>query len=160
MQNALKQDAILCGVPENINGLSPKTSPKQHKEPPHMTSATINNPYLDTLKTLLGKEVLVIVDRPYGSVHPKHPNIHYSVNYGYIELMKAPDGECQDAYILGINEPLESYKGIVIAIIQTEAQSWDGILPTDNGGVIVGTTSFPMIKNGVQRNICNARTQF
>ncbi len=31
--------------------------------------------------------------------------------------MKAPDGEYQDAYILGINEPLESYKGIVIAII-------------------------------------------
>ena len=98
-----------------------------------MTNATINNPYLDTLKTLLGKEVLVIVDRPYGSVHPKHPNIHYSVNYGYIELMKAPDGEYQDAYILGINEPLESYKGIVIAIIHRTNDVEDKLVVAPKG---------------------------
>lgn len=98
-----------------------------------MTNATINNPYLDTLKTLLGKEVLVIVDRPYGSVHPKHPNIHYSVNYGYIELMKAPDGEYQDAYILGINEPVESYKGIVIAIIHRTNDVEDKLVVAPKG---------------------------
>ena len=98
-----------------------------------MSNTSHSNPYLDTLKTLLGKEVLVIVDRPYGSVHPKHPNIHYSVNYGYIELMKAPDGEYQDAYILGINEPLESYKGIVIAIIHRTNDVEDKLVVAPKG---------------------------
>ena len=127
-----------------------------------MSNTSHSNPYLDTLKTLLGKEVLVIVDRPYGNVHPKHPNIHYSVNYGYIELMKAPDGEYQDAYILGINEPLESYKGIVIAIIHCSNRSSIMGWNTSNGQWW-GYCWYDLVsndQNGVQRNICNARTQF
>lgn len=64
-----------------------------------------------------GSIVNVIVDRPLGSVHPKHPDIFYSVNYGYIPGRFAPDGEEQDAYILGINEPVKEFTGKVIAII-------------------------------------------
>lgn len=66
---------------------------------------------------MLGKSVKVIVDRPLGSHHPKYKNIYYSVNYGYVEGIIAPDGEEQDAYILGINEPLKEFSGKVIAII-------------------------------------------
>lgn len=30
--------------------------------------------------------------------------MYYPINYGYIEGVMAPDGEEQDAYILGVNE--------------------------------------------------------
>lgn len=66
---------------------------------------------------MIGKIVTVTVDRPLGSIHPKHPDIYYSVNYGYIEGIIASDGEEQDAYILGIREAVESFTGRVIAII-------------------------------------------
>ena len=67
---------------------------------------------------ILGRIVTVTVDRPLGSFHPKHPDIYYSVNYGYIEGIPAPDGEEQDAYILGITEPMKTFTGRVIAIIR------------------------------------------
>ena len=66
---------------------------------------------------MIGSVVRVIVDRPLGSFHPKHNDIYYSVNYGYIPDVLAPDGEEQDAYILGINKPVEEFVGRVIAII-------------------------------------------
>lgn len=66
---------------------------------------------------MIGKIVTVTVDRPLGSVHPKHSDIYYSVNYGYIEGIIASDGEEQDAYILGIDEAVETFTGRVIAII-------------------------------------------
>lgn len=66
---------------------------------------------------MLGSSVKVIVDRPLGSVHPKHKDIYYSVNYGYIPGVIAPDGEEQDAYILGVSEPVKEFVGKVIAII-------------------------------------------
>ena len=39
------------------------------------------------------------------------------VNYGYIDGILAPDGEEQDAYILGIYQPLETFRGRVIGIV-------------------------------------------
>ena len=66
---------------------------------------------------MLGRVVEVIVDRPLGTYHPKHKDIYYSVNYGYIKGVMAGDGEEQDAYILGINEPIKEFTGKVIAII-------------------------------------------
>ena len=66
---------------------------------------------------MIGKIVTVTVDRPLGSCHPNHPDIYYPVNYGYIEGVFAPDGEEQDAYILGIYEPVESFIGRIIAVI-------------------------------------------
>ena len=66
---------------------------------------------------MLGKIVKVIVDRPLGTYHPKHKDIYYSVNYGYIEGIITADGEEQDAYILGVNEPIKEFNGKVIAVI-------------------------------------------
>lgn len=66
---------------------------------------------------MIGNIVKVKVDRPLGSYHPKHKDIYYSVNYGYIEGIIALDGEEQDAYILGVNEPVDEFVGCVIAII-------------------------------------------
>ena len=67
---------------------------------------------------MLGKTVKVIVDRPLGTYHPKHRDLYYPINYGYIEGIIAPDGEEQDAYILGINEPVSEFTGKIIAIIK------------------------------------------
>ena len=66
---------------------------------------------------MIGNVVKVIVDRPLGTYHPKHRDIYYSVNYGYIPGVIAPDGEEQDAYILGVGEPVAEFVGRVIAII-------------------------------------------
>ena len=66
---------------------------------------------------MIGSIVKVIVDRPLGTFHPKHKDIYYSVNYGYIPGVIAPDGEEQDAYILGLNRPVKEFIGKVIAII-------------------------------------------
>ena len=66
---------------------------------------------------MLGKTVRVVVDRPMGTYHPKHKDIYYSVNYGYVEGIIAADGEEQDAYILGVSEPVSEMCGRVIAII-------------------------------------------
>ena len=41
----------------------------------------------------------------------------YSVNYGYVEGIIAADGEEQDAYILGVYEPIKEFTGKVIAVI-------------------------------------------
>lgn len=66
---------------------------------------------------MIGNIVTVKVDRPMGSYHPEHKDMYYPINYGYIEGIIAPDGEEQDAYLLGLEEPVEEYTGIVIAII-------------------------------------------
>lgn len=70
---------------------------------------------MDT-KEYLGKEVYVKMDRPMGTRHPKH-GFMYPVNYGYIPNTVSGDGEELDAYVLGTFEPIEEYKGVVIAII-------------------------------------------
>ncbi|HNV12959.1 MAG TPA: inorganic diphosphatase [bacterium] len=64
----------------------------------------------------LNKIVQVKIDRPLGSKHPRH-NIYYSLNYGYVPGVLAPDGEELDAYILGVFEPIEEFIGKCIAIV-------------------------------------------
>lgn len=66
---------------------------------------------------MIGDIVTVTVDRPIGSYHPEHKDIYYLINYGYIEGTMAPDGEWQDAYILGVDRAVERFTGKVIAII-------------------------------------------
>ena len=66
---------------------------------------------------MIGKTVTVTVDRPLGSYHPNHPDLYYPINYGYIAGVMAPDGEEQDAYILGVDIPVQSFTGTVIAIL-------------------------------------------
>ena len=67
---------------------------------------------------MLGKIVKVVVDRPLGSCHPQYNDLIYPINYGYVEGIIAPDGEEQDAYILGIDVPLKEFEGKIIAIVR------------------------------------------
>ena len=72
----------------------------------------------EKLLNMIGSKVTMYVDRPIHSTHPKHKNIVYSVNYGYIKEIIALDKDYQDAYLLGVDEVVESYEGIVYAIIE------------------------------------------
>lgn len=66
---------------------------------------------------MIGSIVKVIVDRPLGSYHPKHSDIYYPENYGFIEGIIVADGKEQDAYILGVDVPVKEYVGKVTAVI-------------------------------------------
>ena len=67
---------------------------------------------------LLGKTVDIRIDRPLGSHHPKHTDMIYPVNYGYVPHIFSADGEEADVYLLGVSEPVEKYTGRVIAVIR------------------------------------------
>lgn len=69
------------------------------------------------INSVIGGTVTVTVDRPLGSWHPEHEDMYYPINYGYVEGIMAPDGEEQDAYILGVDKPVEKFTGIIIAIV-------------------------------------------
>ncbi len=66
-------------------------------------------------KEALGKKVTVIVDHPYGSFHPILPDVVYTCNYGYVDALD--EEEFQNAYVYGIQEPIDTFTGFVIAII-------------------------------------------
>ncbi|MBQ8201404.1 MAG: GNAT family N-acetyltransferase [Clostridia bacterium] len=63
------------------------------------------------------KRIYAKIDRPLGSYHPRHPDMYYPVNYGYVPGVMAGDGAEQDVYVLGVNEPLADFTGELIAIV-------------------------------------------
>lgn len=65
---------------------------------------------------IIGKWVSGKIDRPLGSRHPRHPEMIYPLNYGYVEGVIAGDGAEQDVYVFGTDEPLQSFDGKVIAV--------------------------------------------
>lgn len=75
------------------------------------------NPKIKTKATdYLGKLVSVKVDRPRQSEHPQYGWV-YQLNYGFVPGTLAPDGEELDAYVIGVDIPLETFTGICIAVI-------------------------------------------
>ena len=72
---------------------------------------------MNEYRSIIGKTVDVVIDRPLGSYHPRTNTIFYTVNYGYVPDVLAGDGSPQDVYILGVDKPLRSFRGPVIAII-------------------------------------------
>ena len=69
---------------------------------------------------MIGKRVHVIIDRPLGTRHPKHNDIVYRVNYGYVPNVIGGDGEEQDAYVIGVETPIDTFDGVVIAVVHRE----------------------------------------
>lgn len=66
---------------------------------------------------VLGRPVHCVMDRPLGSRHPRYPDMLYPVNYGCVPGVMAGDGAEQDVYVLGPTAPLETFDGVVIAVI-------------------------------------------
>ena len=65
----------------------------------------------------LGKTVKIIIDRPFGSLHPHIADLEYELNFGYVSGDSFSDGDLQDAWVYGIYEPRDTFTGTVIAII-------------------------------------------
>ena len=42
----------------------------------------------------------------------------YPVNYGYIPGLMAADGDEQDVYLLGVDVPVKTFSGVIIAILK------------------------------------------
>ena len=73
----------------------------------------------------VGRRVHLVIDRPLGSVHPVHKDMRYPVNYGYVPGLLAGDGEEQDAYLLGVDTPVDTFDGVVVAILHREDDAED-----------------------------------
>ena len=93
----------------------------------------------------LGGLVDVKIDRPIGYVHTKgDKTLVYPINYGYVPGVLGGDGEELDVYILGEQQPLESYYGKVIAIVHREDDDEDKLV------------ACPWDKNYDAQEICRA----
>lgn len=92
----------------------------------------MNSKSLQLTKKFLGKKVKIKIDRPIGSRHPKW-GFKYSVNYGFLEGVKAPDGENLDAYLLNIDIPVNKYEGRVVAIIHRTNDDDDKLVVIPEG---------------------------
>ena len=83
-------------------------------------------------KKLLGTQVTVTIDRPFGSTHPKH-GFMYAVNYGYVAGIQAPDGEDLDAYVLGVDGAMDTFIGTCIAIAHRRDDNDDKLIVVPEG---------------------------
>ena len=84
----------------------------------------------------LGSKVTVSIDRPLGSHHPEYPDMIYPVNYGYVKGLMAGDGEWQDAYVLGVDDPVEEFTGQLAAVIRRSDDTEDKWVVVPYGMVI------------------------
>lgn len=69
------------------------------------------------MASIIGEKFSVRVTRPIGSSYPSQPDIKYEVNYGEVVDVVDAYGEVQEAYILGCDEPVEEFRGQLIAIV-------------------------------------------
>ena len=83
-------------------------------------------------KSYIGNMVEVKMDRPMGTKHPKHGFI-YPVNYGYIPNTVSGDGAELDCYVLGVFEPLKTFKGKCIAVIHRTNDNDDKLVLVPEG---------------------------
>ena len=74
------------------------------------------SPKLLDFSKIIGQQVSCTSDRPLGSAHPRIPELIYPVNYGYVNGVTGGDGAEQDVYILGVDAPLKTFRGTVIAV--------------------------------------------
>lgn len=84
----------------------------------------------------LNLSVDVVIDRPLNSLHPKH-GFKYEANYGFVPNTKVVDREELDAYVLGVNEPLDKFHGKCIAVIHRTNDDDDKlvVIPEDTKNI-------------------------
>lgn len=82
--------------------------------------------------SFLGKQVNVKIDRPLGSKHPEWQH-QYPINYGFVPDTKAADGEELDVYVLGVSEPVDTFYGDCIAVIQRLHDDDDKLIVVPTG---------------------------
>lgn len=88
---------------------------------------------MDDATAWLGQRVTICVDRPLGSAHPRFPETFYTVNYGFVPDTESGDGEPLDAYVLGIDEPLEQFTGRCVAVLRRLHEDDDKLILVPDG---------------------------
>ena len=82
----------------------------------------------------LGSTVTIEIDRPVGYVHRKgEKTLVYPINYGYIPDVLGGDGEELDVFLLGVDEPVESFTGRVIGIAYRADDVEDKLIMSPEG---------------------------
>lgn len=81
----------------------------------------------------LGKRVSIVIDRPLGSIHPKHRDIYYPINYGYVPGVMGGDQEELDAYVLGVFIPISEFTGVCVAVIHRTNDCDDKLVVVPQG---------------------------
>ena len=66
---------------------------------------------------IIGTEVSGRIDRPLGSSHPRHPEMVYPINYGYVDGVFAGDGAEQDVYVFGTDQSIRTFTGKVVGVL-------------------------------------------
>lgn len=85
------------------------------------------------VNSFLGKTVTISIDRPMGSFHPKHRDLIYPINYGYIPTVIGGDGEELDVYLLGVDTPVKEYTARIIGIIHRRNDVEDKLVAAPEG---------------------------
>ena len=87
-------------------------------------------------RDVLGSSVKGTIDRPLGSAHPRHPEMIYPINYGYVDGVFAGDGAEQDVYVFGTDQPLKTFTGKVVAVYHRLNDNEDKWIVSLNGEMI------------------------
>ena len=85
------------------------------------------------VNSFLGKTVTISIDRPMGSIHPKHRDLVYPINYGYIPNVIGGDGEEIDVYLLGVDTPVKEYTARIIGIVHRHNDVEDKLVAAPEG---------------------------
>ncbi len=99
----------------------------------------------DRYQDIIGKVVKGEIDRPMGTYHPRHKDLYYPVNYGYVTGVTGGDGEEQDVYLLGETAAVTEFTGKVIAVYHRyddDETKWV-VLPCDENGNIRSDIEVP-----------------
>ena len=88
----------------------------------------------ELIRALLGKTVTVVIDRPIGHVHVKNGiTFRYPINYGFLPEIMGGDGDEQDVYILGVDEPVETFTGRIIGVVRRKDDNEDKLVAAPEG---------------------------
>ncbi len=92
----------------------------------------------DRYRGIIGQIVKGKIDRPKGSPHPRHKEMIYPINYGYVSGVTGGDGAEQDVYLFGEEKAVEDYCGKVIAVYHRyddNETKWIVVACDENGNV-------------------------
>lgn len=82
----------------------------------YIEAKALKSPFIPDYSDIIGKTVKCTIDRPLGSAHPRHNDMIYPINYGYVNGIIGGDNAEQDVYILGIDKPVDIFTGKIIAV--------------------------------------------
>ncbi|MCR4617086.1 MAG: NUDIX domain-containing protein [Lachnospiraceae bacterium] len=99
----------------------------------------------DEYQDIIGQIVKGKIDRPMGSYHPRHKDLYYPINYGYVEGIIGGDGAEQDVYLLGETSAVTDFVGKVIAVYHRyddNETKWI-VIPCDEKGIVRSDIKIP-----------------